>query len=172
MEDVYEQQEVVVDTGRRFVEKESMPYNGREDGGMTSLAMERERVDKQNVGGLTSQKNYSSSFSQNAVDTEERVQKVSPPRRKAYRDEKSEKLGNWLKKDGGGSDPSATGYKQQNMSHFTSNSVGSREHEPEPPVPDGDINEILEVCDNYTLLTSHITSFPFCLIHFYPFLTI
>lgn len=150
VEDVYEQQEVVVDTGRRFVEKEGMPHNGREDGGMIGLALERE---KQNFGGLTSQKNYSSSFSQNAFDTEERVQKVSPPRRKAHRDEKSEKPGNWPKKDGSGSEPSTTGYKQQNMSHLTSNSVGSREYEPEAPVPDGDINEILE--EEEALIAAH-----------------
>ncbi|CAL5337863.1 unnamed protein product [Camellia sinensis] len=174
VEDVYEQhQEVkVVDTGgRRVVEKENPSYNPsesnkqpstfpsnypfgeREDGGVTFGTVERERVDKQNFGGLTSQKMHSSSYLQNSVDTEERVQKVSPPRRKAHRDEKSEKPGNWLKKDGCGSDPSATSYKQQSTSNFTSSNVGSRQNEPEPPPPDRNINEILE--EEEALIAAH-----------------
>ncbi|XP_057476918.1 kinesin-like protein KIN-13A isoform X2 [Actinidia eriantha] len=170
VEDVYEQyQEVkVVDTGRRVVEKDNMPYNpaesnkqpssnypfnGRDDTGVIPSAIEMDRVDKQNFGGSTSQKVYSSSYSQNSVDTEERVQKVSPPRRKAHRDEKSEKLGNWLKNDGSGSDLSATSYKPQNVSNFTSNSVRSRPYEPEPPTPDGNINEILE--EEEALIAAH-----------------
>ncbi|KAF5944680.1 hypothetical protein HYC85_018757 [Camellia sinensis] len=174
VEDVYEQhQEVkVVDTGgRRVVEKENPSYNPsesnkqpstfpsnypfgeREDSGVTFGTVERERVDKQNFGGLTSQKMHSSSYLQNSVDTEERVQKVSPPRRKAHRDEKSEKPGNWLKKDGCGSDPSATSYKQQSTSNFTSSNVGSRQNEPEPPPPDRNINEILE--EEEALIAAH-----------------
>ncbi|CAL5393260.1 unnamed protein product [Camellia sinensis] len=174
VEDVYEQhQEVkVVDTGgRRVVEKENPSYNPsesnkqpstspsnypfgeREDGGVTFGTVERERVDKQNFVGLTSQKMHSSSYLQNSVDTEERVQKVSPPRRKAHRDEKSEKPGNWLKKDGCGSDPSATSYKQQSTSNFTSSNVGSRQNEPEPPPPDRNINEILE--EEEALIAAH-----------------
>ncbi|GMP56856.1 hypothetical protein CsSME_00021171 [Camellia sinensis var. sinensis] len=174
VEDVYEQhQEVkVVDTGgRRVVEKENPSYNPsesnkqpstfpsnypfgeREDGGVTFGTVERERVDKQKICGLTSQKMHSSSYLQNSVDTEERVQKVSPPRRKAHRDEKSEKPGNWLKKDGCGSDPSATSYKQQSTSNFTSSNVGSRQNEPEPPPPDRNINEILE--EEEALIAAH-----------------
>ncbi|GFZ13993.1 P-loop containing nucleoside triphosphate hydrolases superfamily protein [Actinidia rufa] len=98
VEDVYEQyQEVkVVDTGRRVVEKDNMPYNPAESNKQPSS-------------------NYPFNWARRYwVDTEERVQKVSPPRRKAHRDEKSEKLGNWLKNDGSGSDLSATSYKPQN----------------------------------------------------------
>ena len=174
VEDVYVQyQEVkVVDTGRRVVEKDNMSYNPtesnkqpssnysfneRDDSGVIPSPIERDGVDKQNFSVSTSQKMYSSSYSQNSVDTEERVQKVSPPRRKAHRDEKSEKLGNWLKNDGSESDLSATSYKPQNVSNFISNRVRSRPYEPEPPTPDGNINEILEVGYNFTLLVRFIT---------------
>ncbi|PSS18221.1 Kinesin-like protein [Actinidia chinensis var. chinensis] len=170
VEDVYEQyQEVkVVDAGRRVVEKDNTSYNptesnkqpssnysfnGRDDAGVIPSAIEREGVDNQNFGASTSQKMYSSSYSQNSVDTEERVQKVSPPRRKAHRDEKSEKLGNWLKNNGTGSDLPATSYKPQNVSNFTSNNVRSRPYEPEPPTPDGNINEILE--EEEALIAAH-----------------
>ncbi|CAL5349432.1 unnamed protein product [Camellia sinensis] len=84
VEDVYEQnQEVKVDTRRRVVEKENLSYNlvesnkhpssfpsnypfsGHEDSsGVTSGATELERVDKQSFGGSTTQKMYSSSYSQ------------------------------------------------------------------------------------------------------------
>lgn len=188
VEDDYEQyQEVkVVDTGRRVAEKEYESYkqtssnyyfNSREDSGVTSGPVERERVDKPNFGFSTSQKTQTgpaerervdkpnfgfptsqktqtSSYLQNSVDTEEKVQKVSPPRRKL----RDEKLGNWLKNDGAGSDLSTTGYKQQNMSNFASNSLGSRPYEPEPPSPDGNINEILEVgysCTHLSIVSSH-----------------
>ncbi|PSR85118.1 Kinesin-like protein [Actinidia chinensis var. chinensis] len=172
VEDVYEQHQELkaIETGRKFVDKENLSYNpsesnkqpssfpsnyafnGREDVGVTSGTIERQRVDKQNFGGSTSQL-YSSSYPQNSVDTEERVQKVSPPRRKAQRDEKSEKLGNWLKTDGSGSDFSTTSYKQQSMSNFTSNNVGSRQHEPEQPPTDGNIKEILE--EEEALIAAH-----------------
>ncbi|KAA8548935.1 hypothetical protein F0562_000619 [Nyssa sinensis] len=176
VEDVYEQhQEVkVADTARRVVEKENPSYNpadfdkqpssfpsnyllnGREESGVTSGIMERERIDMKNsYAGSASQKMYSSSYSQNSVDTEEKVQKVSPPRRKPYRDEKSEKVGNWLKKDGSGSDIPTISYKQQNTSNSNSNSnnVGSKQYEPEPPPLDGNINEILE--EEEALIAAH-----------------
>lgn len=163
VEDDYEQyQEVkVVDTGRRVAEKEyesnkqtssNYAFNSREDSGVTSGPVERERVDKPNFGFSTGQKTQTSSYLQNSIDAEEKVQKVSPPRRKV-RDEKNEKLGNWLKNDSVGSDLSTTGYKQQNMSNFASKSLGSRQYEPEPPSSDGNINEILEVGYSCTLLS-------------------
>ncbi|KAG5555065.1 hypothetical protein RHGRI_012558 [Rhododendron griersonianum] len=186
VEDDYEQyQEVkVVDTGRRVAEKEyesnkqtssNYAFNSREDSGVTSGPVERERVDKPNFGFSTSQKmqtgpaerervdkpnfgfstsqkTQTSSYFQNSIDAEEKVQKVSPPRRKV-RDEKNEKLGNWLKNDSVGSDLSTTGYKQQNMSNFASKSLGSRQYEPEPPSSDGNINEILE--EEEALIAAH-----------------
>ncbi|XVF28310.1 hypothetical protein REPUB_Repub15cG0018600 [Reevesia pubescens] len=161
VEDVYErQQEVkVVDTGRRVVEKDvhtvgfdkqstflsSYPFNGREESKMASDSTDRERFEVSNsYGGSTSQRAYSSN-SQNSADIEEKVQKVSPPRRKATREEKSEKIGNWAKKDGGGSDLCTTNSRQANAVNYNNtNNVGHRQYDPEPPT-DGNINAILEV---------------------------
>ncbi|GFY85097.1 P-loop containing nucleoside triphosphate hydrolases superfamily protein [Actinidia rufa] len=61
--------------------------------------------------------------------------------------------GIWLKNNGTGSDLSATSYKPQNVSNFTSNNVRSRPYEPEPPTPDGNINEILE--EEEALIAAH-----------------
>jgi kinesin family protein 2/24 len=163
-EDVYDQrQEVkVADTGRRVVEKESLSYNptadynkqpshfsssyslnGREEKAVVSSSMDRERYEMKNsYGDSTIQKTHS--YSQISVDTEEKVQKVSPPRRKVSREEKSEKLGNWMKKDSSGSDLSTTGIKLPNTGNYNTSNTGSRQYEPEPP-PDGNINAILEV---------------------------
>lgn len=158
---IHEQRQEVkpTDTGRRAAEKESISYiptpdfekrpansssnpiSIREGKGITSSSIDRERFEGNN--------SYSDSYSQkmsyhsqNSVDAEEKVQKVSPPRRKLTKDEKSEKLGNWLKK-GGGSDLSTTSSMQQNSGNFNTSNVGSRQSEPE--VPDGNINAILEV---------------------------
>lgn len=154
---IHEQRQEVkpTDTGRRSVDKESISYiptpdfdkhpanfsssnpiTIREEKGMASSSIDRERFEMNNsYGDSYSQK--MSYQSQNSVDAEEKVQKVSPPRRKLNKDEKSEKLGNWLKKG------STTGSKQQNTGHFNTSNVGSRHSEPE--VPDGNINAILEV---------------------------
>lgn len=163
-EDVCDQrQEVkVADIGRRVVEKEnfsynstaefskqpsavssSYPLNGREEKGVASGSMDRERHEmKISYGDSTIEKTYS--YSQNSVETEEKVQKVSPPRRKVSREEKSEKLGNWLRKDRNGPDFSATSTRQQNTSIYSTNNVGPQRYDPEL-LPDGNINEILEV---------------------------
>ncbi|XVF66213.1 hypothetical protein PTKIN_Ptkin10aG0017600 [Pterospermum kingtungense] len=170
VEDVYEQQpEVkVVDTGRRVVEKDvhtvdfdkqpstftsSYPFNGREESGMASGPTDRERFEMNNsYGGPSSQRVYSSN-SQNSADTEEKVQKVSPPRRKTTREEKSEKIGNWAKKDGGGSDSSITNSRQANaVNHNTTNNVGHRKYDPDPST-DGNINAILE--EEEALIAAH-----------------
>lgn len=159
---IHEQRQEVklTDTGRRVVDKESISYiptpdfdkhpanfsssnpiTIREEKGMASSSIDRERFEMNNsYGDSYSQK--MSYQSQNSVDAEEKVQKVSPPRRKLNKDEKSEKLGNWLKK-GGGSDLSTTSSKQKNTGNFNTSNVGSRHTEPE--VPDGNINAILEV---------------------------
>lgn len=172
-EDVFEQrQEVkVADTGRRVLEKENFSYNptvdyskqpssfsssyglnGREEKVVASGSMDRERYEiKNSYGDSTIHKTYSS-YSQNSVDTEEKVQKVSPPRRKVSREEKSEKLGNWLRKDASGSDVSTTSTKQQNVGNYNTNNVGSRQYESEPP-PDGNINAILE--EEEALIAAH-----------------
>ncbi|KAJ9700015.1 hypothetical protein PVL29_005718 [Vitis rotundifolia] len=173
VEDVYEQQPEVklADMGRRTADKESSynhaadfdrqpssfpsnyPFNAREESGVAPGLIDRERVEMKNTFvGSTSQKMYSSSYSQNSVDTEEKVQKVSPPRRKVPREEKSEKLGNWLKKEGGNTDMPFTSLKQQNTSNSNINNVVSRQYEPEPP-NDGSINAILE--EEEALIAAH-----------------
>lgn len=170
-EDVYEQrQEVkVADTGRRVVEKDnsshnstadvdkhagsllpSYPLNGREEKGMASSAVDRERFEmKSSCADLNSQKIYS--YTQNSVNTEDKVQKVSPPRRKVSKEEKSEKFGNWLKKDTGGSDTSTTSSRQYTTSNYNPTNAGSRQYETESP--DGNINAILE--EEEALIAAH-----------------
>lgn len=167
---IHEQRQEVklTDTGRRAVDKESISYiptpdfdkhpanfsssnpiTIREEKGMASSSIDRERFEMNNsYGDSYSQK--MSYQSQNSVDAEEKVQKVSPPRRKLNKDEKSEKLGNWLKK-GGGSDLSTTSSKQKNTGNFNTSNVGSRHTEPE--VPDGNINAILE--EEEALIAAH-----------------
>ncbi|MFQ6622232.1 hypothetical protein Gotur_001995 [Gossypium turneri] len=149
VEDIYERQpEVkVVDTGRRVAEKDvyttdidkqpstfssGYPFNGREESEKASGLTDRERFEvNSNYGGSSSQRVYSSN-SQNSADTEEKVPKVSPPRRKATREEKLEKSRNWAKKDGGGSDSSASNSRQVNaVNNNETNTIGHRQYDPE-----------------------------------------
>ncbi|KAJ6911987.1 kinesin-like protein KIN-13A [Populus alba x Populus x berolinensis] len=168
---VYEQQEVKVpDMGRRVVEKETQSfnptvdydkqpssftsgfsYNGREESGLTSGLADRERYESNSsFGGLTGQKVHSL-YTQHSVDTEEKAPKVSPTRRKGSREEKSEKSGNWLKKDGSGPDLPTGNSKQQNTGNFSASNTGPRQYEPYPP--DGNINAILE--EEEALIAAH-----------------
>ncbi|KAK8681019.1 hypothetical protein V6N13_053426 [Hibiscus sabdariffa] len=170
VEDVYERQQEVkaVDMGRRIVEKDvytadfdkqpstfslSYPFNGREESGKASSPTDRERFEVNgNYGGSTGQR-VSSSNSQISADTEEKVPKVSPPRRKATREEKPEKLRNMAKKDGGGSDLSSSNSRQVNaVNNYETNKVGSRQYDPEPPI-DENINAILE--EEEALMAAH-----------------
>lgn len=126
--------------------------NGRDKSGLSSGSADRERLEKNSsYSGPTSQKVYPSS-SQNSVDTEEKVQKVSPPRRKAHREEKSEKSLNWSRKDGSGSDTSTTNSRSQNTGNLNANNAGSRQYEPDPP-SNGNINAILE--EEEALIAAH-----------------
>ncbi|KAJ4967811.1 hypothetical protein NE237_014512 [Protea cynaroides] len=171
-EDTYSQtQEVkLVDMGKRVsergnfsynsgtdFEKESSlssnyPSNGREESGVVSSSLDRERTNtKSAFGGSTSQKPYSSAQNSNDM-LEEKVQKVSPPRRKGLREEKSDKQGNWSRKDSGGSDLSVS-YKVQPTYDSYPNNIASRQHAPEPPNHDGDINAILE--EEEALIAAH-----------------
>ncbi|KAL3508105.1 hypothetical protein ACH5RR_033487 [Cinchona calisaya] len=191
--DVEDQESKAVDTNRRVVEKEYTSYNslsdldkqpssftynytsGREESTTTSSAPEKEKLDmKSSYVGSTSQKINSTPHSQNSADTEEKVQKTSPPRRKAYlqysadteekvqkvsppcrktnRDEKPEKLGNWPRKDYPNSELSS-GYKKQNVNSSDTNGVGSKQYEPEPPPREDSINEILE--EEEALIAAH-----------------
>ncbi|KAF8392595.1 hypothetical protein HHK36_022940 [Tetracentron sinense] len=174
-EDSYHQHQEakMTDVGRRVAGRENFPYssadfdrqpsglpsnhpfNGREESGVAFGSQERERVDMRNTfGGSTSHKLYSSSYAQNSNDAqeEEKVQKVSPPRRKVVKEERSEKQRSWLKKDDGESDLSTAGYKQQNSCDSNINKV-TRQHERLPPCHDGDINAVLE--EEEALISAH-----------------
>lgn len=140
---------------RRVVEKESSSYNisngsdrqpasfpsnstfnGQEGGGATSGVNGSDRLEAKNAYGGPS-------------STEERVQKVSPPRRKANRDEKTEipeRPGNSLKKDASNLDLSSKGYKELNLSSLNIRSIGSKQ---DSPSQDDNVNEILEVSNKY-----------------------
>lgn len=165
-EDVYDQyqESKVVDTSRRVLEKETssfnfstddekqpssfssnFSFNGREESGVAAGGLEKERLDvKNSFKGSTSQKTSSVGYAQSSTDIEEKVQKVSPPRQKAYRDERLEKQGHGPRKDSDNLDMSTSSYKQQNLNNSNANTTGAKQNEPEPP-PDGRINEILEV---------------------------
>lgn len=162
-DDVYEQYRDVksTDTNRRVADKGNLSYhstadldrqsasvpsnnssNIREEAGMISSNIDKEKIDVKNTfGGSISNKVPSASYSQHSVDNEEKVQKVSPPRRKAYRDEKSEKVGNWLKKDTTSSNQFTT-FKPQNPGTSDKDNMVSRQPE---SLMDGSINDILEV---------------------------
>ncbi|KAI3828609.1 hypothetical protein L1987_02714 [Smallanthus sonchifolius] len=112
-EDIYDrhQEAKVMDTGKRGPQRDNISYNATSDfekqppPSSSSYAfkswddngLENEKADAKNTSsGSNNQRLYSRSSS---VDTEETVQKVSPPRRKGYREDKSEKVVNWQKKD-------------------------------------------------------------------------
>ncbi|KAK1318478.1 Diatom spindle kinesin 1 [Acorus calamus] len=127
------------------------PHNGREESAASSF--ERERLDLKNrVGGSLSHKSYPYSQSMHDAQEDEIVQKVSPPRRKAVREEKPERQGNWPKKDST-VDPSTTGYKQQLAYGSNVNNVTSRHLEPEVSYDDGEINALLE--EEEALISAH-----------------
>lgn len=132
----------------------SYSYNGRNANGATSGSVDREKPEtKSNYSVSTSQKTYAS-YVQDSADAEEDVQNLSPPRRKiSSRDERTEKLGNWLKKEGGVSDRPAMAHKSQGMSSANGNNVPSRHYEPESSVDDGNIDAILE--EEEALIAAH-----------------
>ncbi|GFP83466.1 kinesin-13a [Phtheirospermum japonicum] len=169
-EDVYEQLQVskVVDSSRRqLVDKETSSFNderlpagffssnsnfnGREESEVAAAAGDRERqLDVKNAFKFPppSQKTFSTVYSQSSTDVEEKVQKVSPPRQKAYRDEKIEKL----KKDIDNSDASPSSYRQRIANSSNATNTGTKQYETESP-PDGRINEILE--EEEALIAAH-----------------
>ncbi|XP_042517905.1 kinesin-like protein KIN-13A [Macadamia integrifolia] len=172
LEDVYSQtQEMkMVDMGKKVSERENLSYNsgadfgresslpsnypssGREESGVVSGSLDRDRFNsKSTFAGSTSQKPYSSTPNSNGM-LEEKVQKVSPPRRKVFREEKSDKQSNWPKKDSGESDLSSS-YKPQPTYDSNPNNISSRRYEREPPCQDGDINAILE--EEEALIAAH-----------------
>lgn len=198
-----QRQEKPMDLGRRPHDKESTLYssaaiadkhlpsvssnylsNGREEKGLTSASMERERerfemqnsyndsssqkmnsysqndtdekVQKKNsYNDSSNQKMYS--YSQN--DTAEKVQKVSPPRRKVSKDEKSERPAKLASRDYTNvSDVLTSSSKQQITGNHNTVTTGSRLHEAES-APDKNINAVLEVCKICWINDLFITSF-------------
>lgn len=136
--------------GRRVAEKESLsssdfdvPTTALPSSNTFHVRDDKEPLEMKNTHGEPTGRKIPM-YSQNSTDAEEKVQKVSPPRRKSSRDEKSEKLGSWQKKDSGVTDLSTASSKQYGPGNSNTNDAGPRKYEPEP-TPDGNINAILEV---------------------------
>ncbi|KAG1326250.1 kinesin-like protein KIN-13A [Cocos nucifera] len=129
----------------------SYTHNGREERGATLGSFEMERVDMKSSQSSYGNKLYSSV--QNSFDNqdEEKVPKVSPPRRKVSREEKSEKVNNWSRKDSAPELPAA-GRRQQQMFDSTSN-IASRQYEQEVSCNDGEIDALLE--EEEALIAAH-----------------
>lgn len=92
---------------------------------------------------------------QNSVNTqeEEKATKVSPPRRKAYKEDKSDRQSNYAKRDNG-PETGRAGYKTQQtkqpqqQQRPPSASASSRQSEKESSCDDVEIDAILEVNNN------------------------
>lgn len=117
-------------------------YNGREESAPTFSAPEREWVDMKNYGSSSSHRLYSSAQDTFNAPDEEKVPKVSPPRRKCPREEKPEKQSNWLRKDSGSELP-VINHKHQRS--YDSSSNNTRQYEQEDACDDREINALLEV---------------------------
>ncbi|KAK7348249.1 hypothetical protein VNO80_22800 [Phaseolus coccineus] len=156
------------DLGRKVVEKESSmygfstdvdkqlssfsssySYNGREEKSLASAPMDRERFEvKNSLSDSTSQK--TNSYSLNVPD--EKVKRVSPPRRKGTKEEKSERSINWVKRDANGSNNFTTSSKQQNTGNYNTITIGSGRSETESS-SDTNISAILE--EEEALIAAH-----------------
>ncbi|XP_008458449.1 kinesin-like protein KIN-13A isoform X2 [Cucumis melo] len=152
--------------GRRVAEKESlsssnfdMPttalpssnsFHARET--VTSASFDKEQPEMRSTHSDPTGRKIPMYAQRNLNDIEEKVQKVSPPRRKSTRDEKSEKSGSWQKKDNVVPDVSTASSKQYGPGISNTNDTGFRKSEPEP-TPDGNINAILE--EEEALIAAH-----------------
>ncbi|CAL5184383.1 unnamed protein product [Lathyrus oleraceus] len=121
--------------------------NGQEEKG-ASASMEERFEKKNSYNDSSSQKTHS--YSQN--DSDENVQKVSSPRRKGSKDERSERPTNLMKRDINGSDPSTTCSKQQITGNHNTVTTRSRLYEAES-ASDANINAVLE--EEEALIASH-----------------
>ncbi|RLN00781.1 kinesin-13A-like [Panicum miliaceum] len=132
----------------------SYSNRGREENGAASGFNDRERYDLK-----SSQTGYTSK-AQNLANTqeEEKVTKVSPPRRKAYREDKSDRQSNYAKKDNG-PETGRAGYKTQQakqpqqQQRPPSASASSRQSEKESSCDDVEIDAILE--EEEALIAAH-----------------
>lgn len=130
----------------------SYSNRGREENGTVSGFNDRERYDMK-----SSQTAYTSKAQlvQNAANTqeEEKVTKISPPRRKAYKEDKSDRQSNYAKRDNG-PETGRAGYKMQQTKQLQqqqrppSASASSRQSEKESSCDDVEIDAILEVNNN------------------------
>lgn len=170
----YNQTVANVDAGRRSVDNpqyysqseelgrlpsslsSSYPFNSREEIGFSGM-VENNRVNmKEGIAGpATSQK--SSSSAMNSFDTygDEKVQKVSPTRRKVSRDEKPDKQINWTSKEDGKSEAFNAVRKQQQQfkEDPASNNNAPRLKERVQTDYDNDINAILQ--EEEALIAAH-----------------
>jgi kinesin family protein 2/24 len=123
----------------------------REENGV-AFGNDRERYDLR-----SSQTTYTSKAQlvQNSANTqeEEKVTKVSPPWRKAYREDKFDRQSNYMKKDNG-PETGRAGYKMQQAKQLqqrqgpASASASSRQSEKESSCDDVETDAILEVKNN------------------------
>nr|XP_020153143.1 kinesin-like protein KIN-13A [Aegilops tauschii subsp. strangulata] len=134
----------------------SYPHRGREETSSTSSLNDRERIDfKSNLPGYSSK----AQSLQNSVNSQEedKVTKVSPPRRKANREDKSERQNNYVKKENG-ADVNRIVHKQQLKQQqqrppsTSASQVSSRQSEKESSC-DEEINAILE--EEEALIAAH-----------------
>ncbi|XP_047094099.1 kinesin-like protein KIN-13A [Lolium rigidum] len=137
----------------------SYSNRGKEENGASGLN-DRERVD---LNSVRTGYNSKAQLIQNSTNMqeEEKATKVSPPRRKAYREEKAEKQSNYTKKDSG-SEISRPGYKvqqarllqqQQRPISASVSQASSRLSEKESSCDDVEIDAILE--EEEALIAAH-----------------
>ncbi|CAL0307222.1 unnamed protein product [Lupinus luteus] len=123
-------------------------FNGREGRDLASASINKKFEMKNSYSDSTSQKINSYSLN----DTDEEMQRVSPPRRKGYKDEKPERSTNRLKRDVSGSERFTANFKQQSTGNYNTVTSGSWQSETEP-IPNGNINAIPE--EEEALLVAH-----------------
>ncbi|CAM0881226.1 unnamed protein product [Alopecurus aequalis] len=135
----------------------SYSHRGKEETSSTSALSDRERVDlKSNLTGYSSK----AQSLQNSVNSQEedKVTKVSPPRRKANISEKSERQSNYVKRENG-PEVSRIVHKpqlkqqQQRPSSTSASQVSSKQSEKESSCDDMEINAILE--EEEALIAAH-----------------
>ncbi|KAJ0802360.1 putative plus-end-directed kinesin ATPase [Helianthus annuus] len=175
VDDTYEQHQEAksMDAGKRAPQRsynatsdfEKQPPPSSSNYSFNDTGFDKEKVDvKSTYSGSNNQKVYSRPSS---VEKEETAQKVSPPRRKSYKEEKlerdinwnkkdngnekSEKFG-WLKRDGNNTDIPTVGSKQQGSSIPNASYTASKQSEPEQ-LHDENVNEILE--EEEALIAAH-----------------
>ncbi|KAL3348028.1 hypothetical protein AABB24_021589 [Solanum stoloniferum] len=112
-------------------------FTGWEESGTNSACLERDKFEvKNNYRFPAGQKMYPTPNMQSSADTEDKVQKVSPTRRKVSRDEKPEKPerpGNGSRIDVSSADSLSTSYKQQSTNSSNIKSIGTRQNELNSP---------------------------------------